>query len=71
MTVLPVDHYGMVDPQQVAGSDSAQYRTRLGDAMRTMRSGTINPIQEIAEICRRRKVLFHTDASTGNWEVRR
>ena len=62
VTVLPVDHYGMVDPQQVA--DAIRPNTVLVSVMLANNEvGTINPISEIGEICRGRNVLFHTDAS--------
>jgi cysteine desulfurase len=58
---LPVDEYGMVDPQEVAG------RIRPDTALVSViyannEIGTINPIAEIGKICQARGVPFHSDA---------
>ncbi len=61
VTVLPVDQYGMVDPQQV--EESLEENTVLVSVMSANNEvGTLNPVDEIAEICRKRGVLFHCDA---------
>ena len=61
MTLLPVDEFGQVSPDDV--------RTAIGD--RTVlvsvmwannEVGTINPVREIATICHERGVTFHCDA---------
>lgn len=62
VTILPVDQYGMIAPSQVA--EALQANTVLVSMMTANNEvGTINPISEIAEICRNRGVLFHTDAA--------
>jgi cysteine desulfurase len=62
VTILPVDAFGAVDPQQVA--DAIRNETVLVSVMTANNEvGTINPILEIGEICRSRGVLFHTDAA--------
>jgi len=58
---LDVDEYGMVRPETVASA--IREDTALVSVMYANNEiGTINPIREIAEICRAGKVLFHTDA---------
>lgn len=58
---LPVDQYGMVHPVEVEGSIRPD--TALVSVIYANNEiGTINPIAEIGEVCRRRKVAFHTDA---------
>lgn len=59
--LLPVDRFGMVDPQDVAN------RIRANTALVSIiyannEIGTINPITEIGSICRSAGILFHTDA---------
>ncbi|MBT4866648.1 MAG: cysteine desulfurase [Planctomycetaceae bacterium] len=62
LTVLPVDKYGMVDPQSVAAA--IQPNTALVSVMFANNEvGTINPVAEIGEICHERGVLFHCDAA--------
>jgi len=61
LTVLPVDGYGMVSPQDVA--KAIKDNTTLITVMHANNEvGTIQPISEIGEIARERGVLFHTDA---------
>lgn len=58
---LPVDQHGRVDPlavQECIRPDTAIVSIIYGNN----EIGTINPIAEIGEICRERRVLFHTDA---------
>jgi cysteine desulfurase len=58
---LDLDQHGMVQPQTVARA--LDNKTALVSVMYANNEiGTINPIREIAEVCRRRGVLFHTDA---------
>ncbi len=61
LTVLPVDGYGMVSPQDAA--KAIKDNTTLITVMHANNEvGTIQPISEIGEIARERGVLFHTDA---------
>jgi cysteine desulfurase len=61
LTVLPVDRTGRVDPQSVA--EALCPRTVLVSVMLANNEvGTLNPIREIAAICRARNVLLHCDA---------
>jgi len=60
-TQVPVDKYGLVDPGEVA--KSIRDDTVLVSIMHANgEMGTIEPIAEIAEVVKKRGVLFHTDA---------
>ena len=61
LEILPVDEYGRVDPADLAA------RIRKDTAVVSIiyannEIGTINPIPELAAVCRERDVPFHTDA---------
>ncbi len=61
VTILPVDHYGMVDPSAVKAAICSD--TKIVSMMYANNEvGTIQPIQEIGEICRQHNVIFHCDA---------
>ena len=58
---LDVDEHGMVKPETVAHAICDN--TAIVSVMYANNEiGTINPIKEIAEICRSKNILFHTDA---------
>ncbi len=58
---LDVDEHGMVWPETV--TKIIQDDTALVSVMYANNEiGTINPIKEIAEICKAKNILFHTDA---------
>lgn len=62
VTVVPCDAQGVVSPAAVA--DVLRDDTRLVSIMHANNEvGVIQPIAEIAAICRRRGVLIHTDAA--------
>lgn len=62
VTYLPVDGYGLVDPDEV--SRAITNDTVLITIMHANNEvGTIEPIAEIGEIAGERGVLFHTDAA--------
>ena len=62
VTYLDVDENGLVSPQQV--EESITEKTALVSIMYANNEiGTIEPIQEIGEICKQKGVLFHTDAA--------
>jgi cysteine desulfurase len=61
VTYLPVDAYGVVSPDSVAQAITDQ--TILVSVMAANNEvGTIQPIADIARVCRERGVPFHTDA---------
>ena len=64
VTYLPVDNYGMVDPEDVRRAITD--KTVLVSIMFANNEvGTVNPIGEIGRITREKGVLFHTDAAQG------
>ncbi len=61
VTILPVDEYGMVDPEDVR--DAIQEDTVLVSLMAANNEvGTIAPLKKIGQITSEEGVLFHTDA---------
>ena len=61
VTYLPVDRYGVVDPEAVR--EALTDRTFLVSVMHANNEiGSLEPIAEIGAWCRARGVLFHTDA---------
>ncbi len=61
LTVLPVDEHGRVTPDVVA--QAIRPDTALVSVMYASNEiGTVEPVAEIARVCRERGVLFHTDA---------
>ncbi len=61
VTYLPVDRYGRVNPADVEAAITE--RTTVVSVMYANNEvGTIQPIAEIAALCRGRGVRFHTDA---------
>ena len=61
VTYLPVDSYGMIDPEAVR--NAIRPETILVSIMTANNEiGTVEPAAEIGEICGDRGVLFHTDA---------
>lgn len=61
VTSVPVDEYGRVNPEHVAKAIKAD--TILVSIMHSNNEiGTLQPIEEIGEITRERKVAFHSDA---------
>lgn len=61
LSILPVDRSGKVDPQALA--DALRPETRLVSIMLANdETGVLQPIPQLAAICRKKRVLFHTDA---------
>ncbi len=61
ITILPVDKYGMVNPEDVRAAITDQ--TILITIMHANNEiGTIMPIAEISKIAKEKGVIFHTDA---------
>lgn len=68
VTYLPVDEYGMVNPLDV--EKVITDKTILVTIMHSNNEvGTIQPIEEISEICKKHNILFHTDASQSIGKV--
>jgi len=69
VSIVPVTRHGVVDPDAVRSA--LRPNTRLVSVMHANNEiGTIQPIREVAEICRSRGVLVHTDASQTIGKVR-
>jgi cysteine desulfurase len=69
-TFLPVDEYGLIDPARLA--KAIRPETILVSIMHANNEiGTIEPISELAAICKKNGVTFHSDAvaSVGNTPV--
>ena len=61
LTLVPVDRYGLVDPEEVARS--IRKDTVLVSVMHANGEvGTIQPIREIARLAKEAGAIFHTDA---------
>lgn len=62
VTVLPVDHFGQVDPKEVR--KAILKNTKLITIMlANNETGTLQPIEEISKIARESRILIHTDAA--------
>ncbi len=68
VTCVKPDINGIVSPQQI--SEAITSKTILVSVMTANNEiGTIQPIKEIAEICKKNDVLFHTDAVQAAGEI--
>lgn len=62
VSFVPVDSQGMINPEEVVSA--IQPETVLVSVMWANNEvGAIQPIQKVAELCRSRRILFHTDAA--------
>ena len=62
VTYVKVNDSGIVDPKDIA--DAFTDKTILVSVMYVNNEiGTIQPIKEIAKLCKAKKILFHTDAT--------
>lgn len=62
ITVLPVDRFGMVDPEDILRKITS--KTILITVMHANNEvGTVQPISEIGAIAQEAEILFHTDAA--------
>lgn len=70
VTYLPVDKYGLVDPEVLKKSITNE-TTVISITHASREIGTLEPIKELAAIAKERGITFHTDAiaSTGNIPV--
>jgi cysteine desulfurase len=71
LTLLPVDKYGLVDPDEVARNIRKKDTILVSIMHANGEVGTIQPIAEIGKRVKEAGVLFHTDAvaSAGNMPV--
>lgn len=68
VTYLPVNQQGYVNPDDLR--NAIRKDTILVTIMHSNNEvGTLQPIQELGEICRERNILFHTDASQSIGKV--
>ncbi len=70
VTYIPVDEKGLINPEDIR--NAIREDTALVTIMYANNEiGTIQPIDEIAEICKEKKVIFHTDAvqAVGHVEI--
>ena len=70
VTYIPVSEDGLVNPEDV--KNDIRDDTALDTIMYANNEiGTIQPIEEIAQICKEKKVIFHTDAvqAVGHVEI--
>ncbi|MBP89823.1 MAG: cysteine desulfurase NifS [Planctomycetaceae bacterium] len=69
VSVISCDKHGIVSPEAVASVLAAD--TKLVSIMHANNEiGTIQPIREIAELCRARDILVHTDAAQTIGKIR-
>ncbi len=67
-TYLPVDEYGLVDAADVKRAITP--KTILITVMHANNEvGTIQPIEEISDIARRKGIMFHTDAAQSAGKI--
>jgi cysteine desulfurase len=63
-TILDVDHYGRLDPQQLV--KTIQPNTILVSIMHAnYEIGTIQPLKQIAAVCQEKGVLLHSDGTAA------
>ncbi len=62
VTILPVDHQGMVDPEALKGAIRHD-TTLISIMMANNETGTLNPMNEISKIARGHGIPLHTDAA--------
>lgn len=70
VTYVPIDSKGMVNPEDIR--NAIREDTAIVSVMYANNEiGTIQPISEIAEICKEKGVIFHTDAvqAVGHVEI--
>ncbi len=61
VTYVPVDEYGMVNPDDIA-KEITEETVLVSVMFANNEIGTINPIAKIGKLCREKGVYFHTDA---------
>jgi len=61
ITYIPVDEHGIVDPNDIANSINS-HTVLVSIMLANNEVGTIQPIKEISEICKKYQIPLHTDA---------
>ena len=61
ITYLPVDEHGIVDPDYITNSINS-HTVLVSIMFANNEVGTIQPIKEISEICKKYQIPLHTDA---------
>jgi cysteine desulfurase len=61
ITYLPVDEHGIVDPDDIANSINS-HTVLVSIMFANNEVGTIQPIKEISEICKKNQIPLHTDS---------
>ena len=69
VTFLPVDGQGLVDPEAV-GRAITKETVLVSVMLANNEIGTIEPVAEIAQVCRSQGVLVHTDAVAAAGKIR-
>ena len=66
-TLVPVDKFGLIDPAEVK-KELTKETALVSMMLANSEVGTIEPVREIAQVCRAQNVLVHTDAvaAAGN-----
>jgi cysteine desulfurase len=69
VTVVPTDHEGVIDPQTVEAA--LRDDTALVSIMHANNEiGSIQPLQQVSQVCRSRGILLHTDAAQSVGKIR-
>jgi cysteine desulfurase len=68
VTVLPVDEYGLIDPQHLQAAITP-HTTLVSIMLANNETGTIQPIAELAAIAHAHGALLHTDAAQAAGKI--
>ncbi len=68
VTVLPVDRFGVVDPETLREAITPE-TTLVSIMLANNETGTLNPVADLAEVARESGVPFHTDAAQAPGKV--
>ena len=69
VTILPVDRFGQIDPDDVRRAISSR-TTLITLMLANNETGVLQPIREISQIARDHNVLFHTDAAQAVGKIK-
>ena len=68
-TILRVNKNGLIDPKEVEKAINKK-TVLVSVMMANNETGVLQPIKEIAYICKQKKVLFHTDAAQAAGKIK-